>query len=782
MNPKFLRKTMKYSISIAALLSAHWLAAQAPPALPTAPLPSRAIRSETLTNSPAAAPATNPAGAKGAATGLATNPPSVSVPPRPSLGALTNLLRTNITSAATAGQTNRPATIPSFPPPPTTPSTTPGTVAGGASTNRTAAGTTAGAATGAEGTKEEIIQAGVIKFQAADLNSVLEVYAELVNRTILRPATLPDAKITLKTQTPLTRSEAIRALEAVMNMNQITLISVGEKFVKVIPQQQAFQEGQRPVDPSEVEAMPELAPFVTVIRQLTNAKPSEVTTALQPFAKMQGGVVPIDSSGILVLRDYADNVKRMQEMIDKIDISIPMEVEPVVIPIKYALAGDIAQVLGQLTAGGTVASTGSSGGSSRGLSSRSSSSSFGRGGTTGGYPGQQGYNPMNPQGSTTSGIRPTTTPGAAQSTFADRLRNIVSRAAGTADFEVLGEAKIIADERINALLVFASKQDMQMITNIIAKLDTVLAQVLIEALVIEVSINDNEDYGISYLQRPSNKGSWTGAGSVFTGAFTSPEGITSLSSNLSSGFTYVMRWGSFDIAMKAAASDGRISVLSRPRVQTSHAKEAHLFVGETRPYPTGSYYGGGYGGGYSSIQQLQIGIQLDVLPLINPDGLVVLEIAQRIQNVGDTVDMPNVGPVPTTVDREANATVAVRDGDTIVLGGFISADHSKSKAGVPFLKDIPGLGALFRSSNEKRNRKELMVFIRPTVLQTPEAAATMASAEHDRVSPLSEAEKEFRRDEEERVRQLQQGLQTDQRGRSKPARNPGSALDSFPMN
>lgn len=627
---------------------------------------------------------------------------------------------------------------------------------------------------------EEILPVNTIRLQAAELSAVLDVYALLVQRTILRPASLPDTKITLRNTTPLTVSEAVRAIEAVLSMNQITLIPVGDKFVKVVPQTVAFQEARKPSSLEEVQELDDLGPFVTVVRQITNAKPSEVVQAIQPFAKMQGGIVPIDSSGILVLRDYADNVKRMMELLDKIDVTVPLEVEPVVIPIKYALAGDIAQVLGQLTAG-TVASTGTSGGSTRGLSrpTTTTRSPFGN------IPGQPGYNPATPGGAT--GITPTTSPGTAQSAFQDRLRSIVARAAGTGDFQVLGQAKIIADERINALLVFADKRDRDMITNIISKLDVVLAQVLIEALIVEVGLNDNEEYGISYLQRAVSKGKFTGAGAINNAQgnpFLDPNTIGGVGTNLAGGFTYFARIGDLDIAAKAAASDGRISVLSRPRIQTSHAVEASLFVGETRPYPTGSSYGGYYGG-YSTIQQLQIGIELSVLPLINPDGLVVMEIRQRIQNVGEPVRIENVGEVPTTIDRTANAKVAVRDGDTIILGGFISADHSRSKSGVPLLKDIPGLGALFRSSSTKRNRKELIVFIRPTVLENPEAAAKLAATERAKVSPVNAVERQFNRDEQERTRQLMDEFEKE--GRKKkttrvPPEPAANQLQAFPTN
>lgn len=293
-----------------------------------------------------------------------------------------------------------------------------------------------------------------------------------------------------------------------------------------------------------------------------------------------------------------------------------------------------------------------------------------------------------------------------------------------------------------------------MITNIISKLDVVQAQVLIEALIVEVTLGDQRDIGVSYLQRTKGTASTSGLGAV--NALMDPSGISGIiggvtgtngASGIPGGFSYFVKSKDLDVAFQAMAKDTKSRVLSRPRVQTSHAVQADLFSGETRPYPTGSSYGGAYGG-YSSIQQLQIGIRLSVLPLINPDGLVVMEIQQSIQSVGGSVKIDNVGDVPITKDSTANAKVAIRDKQTVILGGFIQSNSDSSQSGVPFLKDIPGLGLLFRSKGNKANRTELIVFIRPTVLTTPEAASEMAEKERKAPTGASEAEMEFKDDEQ----------------------------------
>lgn len=620
----------------------------------------------------------------------------------------------------------------------------------------------------------------MIDFRQADLPQVLTFYAELVNRTVLRPAALPAQQISLKTQTLLTRQEAIQALDAVLGLNQITMINVGEKFVKAVPQAQANTEGA-PFSKTDVSGLPDVGQYITHVVQLKYAKPTEMVQALQPFSKIPNAILPIDSSQIIVLRDYAENVKRMLEMIKEVDVSVPSEFISEVIPIKYALSADIANALNSLSTGGggtTVGSsgTGGTGGTMGGRSSfggRSSpSSGFGRSSYgTGGYPGSTmpGMNPMG----TTSQVG--TAPGAGGS-FTDRLRNIINRASVSGEMQILGETKIIADERTNSLLIFATRDDMKMIKDIVAKLDVVLAQVLIEAVIIEVQLGPNtKDFGISYLQHPQTAGNVTGVGAIgkpfygpadFIGGGASSN--SPVGSALQGGFNYLATFGGdLDVTLTAIATDSRARVLQRPRIQTSHAVQAQLFVGESRPYPTSSYYGGGAYGSYASIQQLQIGVTLDVTPLINPDGLVVMDIHQTIENYAGFTEIQGVGQVPNTTRKEAAAKVAVRDHDTIMLGGLIETDRSKSGSGVPFLMDLPLLGYLFRTTSTSETRKEMIVLIRPTVLPTPEIAALTAAAEKDRMPGIRRTEAEFEVKEQREILKAEDDVQRLQKAADK---------------
>jgi general secretion pathway protein D len=325
---------------------------------------------------------------------------------------------------------------------------------------------------------------------------------------------------------------------------------------------------------------------------------------------------------------------------------------------------------------------------------------------------------------------------------------------------------MIADERTNSLLIYASRDDMKTIKDIITKLDVVLAQVLIEAVVIEVDLNKTTQLGVSYLQNPNNPtqiGNAQGLGAIKNNAFLDKSAfsvVTNGATLLSGGFNYLATFDNdaFVATVTALANNSAARIMQRPRIQTSHNEPAHIFVGESRPYPTSSYYGGGAYGGYSSIQQLPIGVSLDVTPLINPDGLVVMEISQDIESVSGTVTIANVGDVPITSQKTATTKVSVRDRDTIMLGGLIENSTSKSYSGVPLLMDLPILGYLFRATTESKVRNELIVLIRPTVLPTPEVAALAAKTEKDRLPMIKRFEAEVQDQEAKRQKESNQEL------------------------
>jgi general secretion pathway protein D len=597
-----------------------------------------------------------------------------------------------------------------------------------------------------------------INFKEMKIDEFLQIYAETVNRTILRPGTLPAPTITLRNQTPITRREAIQLLDAVLGINGIAMIPVGEKFVKAVPTAEAGMSGGS-LEHGEAKDIPELGPYITHVVQLRYTKPSEMIPVIQPFAKIPNSILPIEGNGVLVIRDFSENVKRMLEMIAQVDVSVPAEFVSEVIPIKYALAGDIASALNSLGGGGGGATVGSSGAStSRSTSSRGGSRG-GLGGGLGGGMGVQG-NQNYPGGANPGGIG-TQGGAAAGGTFTDRLRSIISKASatsggGSGDIQIFGQTKIIADERTNSLLVYATREDMARIKDVISKLDVVLAQVLIESIILGVSADSSLDLGVSAYQAPKSLGDNVVGGGAMANdkdaLAAAQDFFSSSSTNAIStlgGLNYFGRFNKdWTVAVKALSSRGKTEVIQRPVIMTTHATPGSFFVGSTVPYVTSSYYGGAYGGGpSSSYQQLRVGIQLTVTPFINPDGIVVMKIDQAIEEIDGSTQIQGVGAVPNTASRTLSADVTVRDRDTIVLGGFVRSSGTKNKSGVPLLKDIPLVGQLFSSTSSSKDRKELLVLMRPTVLKTPDLAAVGSRIERDRMVGVSRFEKQLEKED-----------------------------------
>ena len=322
---------------------------------------------------------------------------------------------------------------------------------------------------------------------------------------------------------------------------------------------------------------------------------------------------------------------------------------------------------------------------------------------------------------------------------------------------------------------------MDIIKNIVSKLDVVLAQVLIETIIMDVSISDSMALGLSAVQTPTDFGGGKAAAGgmnaqQFFNFTQNATGDTNVFSDLlGTGLRYFGKVdNNYYLQLQAAASDGRVNVIQEPRILTSHATPGQIFIGNTVPYITSTYYGGGYGGPSSSYQQLSVGIGLTVTPYINPEGLVLMQIDESIDEISGSTDITGVGAVPNTTSRRLSAEIAVPDGDAVILGGFIRNASTKNNSGVPFLKDIPLLGSLFSSKASSKQRNELLVLMRPTVLKTPDLAVEATQNEKARMPGILKAEAEVNADQEKRVKQQQKEMQLQQKN------NPNRAMTAAP--
>jgi general secretion pathway protein D len=295
--------------------------------------------------------------------------------------------------------------------------------------------------------------------------------------------------------------------------------------------------------------------------------------------------------------------------------------------------------------------------------------------------------------------------------------------------------------------VMATKEDMARIEKLIKSIDTSVAQVQIEVVIAEVTLNNELDVGVDVFKRLFNYGQTTQTGGSATDGNAPIElpkagsVASTVASNLPSaaalaagpgGLTYftTFRKLNLDAVVHALASTSKSKVLSTPIILTMDNQEADITVGESVPVPVSTVSSLVSGVGTLATGQLNanieykdVAIELKVTPRINPDGYVRMDLEQKVNDLGANVTISGT-TVPTILKREAKSSVAVQNQSTIMLGGLIKENKTKTETKVPFFGDIPLLGQLFKGQTNNKQRNELIIFIRPTVLRTiPESLA-----------------------------------------------------------
>ncbi len=320
--------------------------------------------------------------------------------------------------------------------------------------------------------------------------------------------------------------------------------------------------------------------------------------------------------------------------------------------------------------------------------------------------------------------------------------------------------KILADSRINAVMVMASPSDLAAIKEIIAAMDVPVAQVLIETVVLEVTLDDQFETGMQWVKRVSGgdkyRDSYGGGGRPSDS--TQPTNLFDVSTNvvanigaISGGAQYFGTIGklNLDFLIHATQSDTRTKILTSPILMTQDNKEATIENTEMKYLYNGMKYMG-YSGNSSTgyqpdISQEEIGLVVTVTPRINPNGTVVLDFEESFQNAekkqkvpgssfgnGTTTTTTDDDMWPTPVTRKISGSVAVDNGQTVVIGGLVSQTKTNVETGIPFLKDIPWVGKyLFGYTSSVDQRSELLVFLTPYVFQTSTEAQAEAKRRKD---------------------------------------------------
>ncbi|MDH5748311.1 MAG: type II secretion system secretin GspD, partial [Rhodospirillales bacterium] len=272
-------------------------------------------------------------------------------------------------------------------------------------------------------------------------------------------------------------------------------------------------------------------------------------------------------------------------------------------------------------------------------------------------------------------------------------------------FSAQSDIRIIADTAKNALLILATPADYRVIEQALRKLDVVPLQVLIEATIAEVTLNDNLRYGIEWFYRSGNHSATLS--DLASGAVQSTF----------PGFSYFFNTISADVAIDALDEVTDVKVISSPQLMVLDNETASLQVGDQVPVATQSAVTTVDPGApiVNSIQHLNTGVILEVTPRVNANGLVVLDI---MQEVSDAISTTTSGiDSPTIQRRRVQSTVAVQSGETIALGGLIKDTDTVSDKGIPLFKEIPILGHLFKTQSDTVVRTELLILLTPRVVR-----------------------------------------------------------------
>ena len=270
----------------------------------------------------------------------------------------------------------------------------------------------------------------------------------------------------------------------------------------------------------------------------------------------------------------------------------------------------------------------------------------------------------------------------------------------------------IRDRFNNALLIHAPRRDYDKIREALRRLDVPPTQILIEASILEVTLIDELSYG---LQWAFNNG-LGGNGRTGTGLF-NPNSSGGIGAE-QPGFSYTItnRAGEVRAVLNALAQKNLVNVISSPSIMVLDNHNAQIQVGNQQPIRSSVVLTDG-GNTQTSIEFKDTGVLLDVLPSVNAGGLVTMDVSQAVTDVGPVDEATGQR---SFLQRQILSRVSVRSGETVVLGGLIRDNTSQGNLGVPFLKDIPLLGNLFRTQSRTTDRTELVVLITPRALKNDE--------------------------------------------------------------
>jgi len=616
-----------------------------------------------------------------------------------------------------------------------------------------------------------------VNFVNADIEGVTRAFAAMIDRSIIVDPRVRGS-ITVYSEQPQSIREAWQSYQAALRGLGFAVVESGG-LLKVVPEADAKLQTST-VSVGEVNVKGDQ--IITQIFPLRFENPNSLVAVLRPLISANNTINANPGNNSLVITDYAENLGRIARIIAALDQPSGTDVE--LVPLLHAVAADLAPMVQRLAdgGGGSIPGVPGMGGGtvtvlvdsrSNGLIIRapnaarlaslratiarldrpvaavgpggglwvvhlknadavrlatvvraafSAASSTGGGGATGGFPGINpgaGQNPGQPGANPNANITGGTTQGAAQPS--------------TGGF-------IQADPATNSLIITAPEPLYRQVRAMIDQLDTRRAQVYIESMIVEVSGGDAADFGFQWQGLLGKSGdraglitgtnfSGVGAPSIIDINTSAARGTVNLGSGMNIGLLNTIN-GVVSLAAIARAlqTQATTNIISTPNLITLDNEEAKIVVGENVPFITGQFTGAGGGGGgananpFQTIERKDVGITLRIKPQIGEGGAIRMTIFQEQSSVKSDTAAGTSNAGPSTTKRSIENTVTVDDGQILVLGGLIEDRFIDTKSKVPFLGDLPFVGALFRSETRERKRTNLMVFLRPVVMRDADSA------------------------------------------------------------
>ncbi len=572
-----------------------------------------------------------------------------------------------------------------------------------------------------------------INVKNADLEEFVAQVAEITGNTIVVAPQLK-GKVTVVSSANLDADGVNTLFLSVLRTHGYTAVKSGDTI-------RVEQQAKGKQNPGASGNISNIAPdeLVTRVISAQNVESTELMKILRPLIPQYGHIAAVTTPNVVIITDHADNIKRLIRIIQQIDVSD--EEELVTVPLKEAWVGNIVAILEQIA------------------------------------PEQLGRNGKGPQRiqlianerNNTLVLRgkpdpvadilklvesldqPATTIGSTQvfylkhadaTSLAEIINGLVGdqqRTAG-ADNSPPSPTSIQADESLNALIVRAEPGVMSEIQGILNQLDVRRTQVLVEAAIVEISLNDDFRLGVDLAAVDARGESVPLISSPTSGALsgllanllpdTADGGVDFLTGAASLADPSIALAKidtdaiSFGAILTALETNSNVNLLSTPSVLTLDNEEARIVVGEEVPFLTGSFTTttDGANNPFTTIQREDVAIQLTVTPHVHDGSAIRLEVLQEIE---DVVPGPPTAADLVTSRREIETTILAEDRQTIVLGGLIQDDIVEGQSKVPLLGDIPLLGRLFRTDIRTREKRTLLVFLRASISRNQEDAAEM---------------------------------------------------------